>query len=175
MTFSSGFRCDSVRDVEGSRAADANGGAPLWHGATWTARMRSAVSETRCQTETSDPIMAARPHSAAEFGRAREQSLVVVPQRTVLGSGAASGLIQTVRARSKLERRAQCCDVRSAAGARALWVPCQCALCKVVAPAIILKHLESGRWRRGGQFDSGAAFAVTVTRQHTRMRHAAGP
>ena len=54
------------------------------------------MSEIRRQTKTSDPIMAARPHSAAEFGRIREQGLVVVLQRTVLGSGAASGLIQTV-------------------------------------------------------------------------------
>jgi hypothetical protein len=45
----------------------------------------------------------------------------------------------------------------------------------VVAPAIILRQLESGRWRRGGQFDSGAASTVTVTRHHARMRHAAGP
>ncbi len=44
-----------MSDAEGSRAAD--GGAPPWHGATWTARMRSAVSEIRCKTKTSDPIM----------------------------------------------------------------------------------------------------------------------
>jgi hypothetical protein len=92
---SSGFRRVPVRDAEGSRAADA--GAPPWHGATWAARMRSAKSDIRCPMKTSDPIMAARPHSAAEFGRIREQVLVVVLQRTVLG----------LRARSKLERRAQ--------------------------------------------------------------------
>jgi hypothetical protein len=72
------------------RAAD--GGAPPWHGATWTARMRSVVSEIRCQTEAPNPIVAARPHSAAAFGRIRKQVLVVVLQRPVLGSGAASGL-----------------------------------------------------------------------------------
>ena len=83
-----------MRGAEGPRAAD--GGAPPWHGATLTVRVRSKVSEVRRQTKTSDPIMAARPHSAAEFSRIREQGLVVVLQRTVLGSGAASGLIQTV-------------------------------------------------------------------------------
>jgi hypothetical protein len=175
-TVSSGFGYDSVRDAEGSCAA--GDGAPPWHGATWTARMRSAVSEIRRQTETSDPIMAARPHSAAEFGRVREQGLVVVQQRTVLGSGAASGLIQT---------RAPCCDVpRSAAGGGRPDSGCTGPLgclanapfAKLVgAPTIILnlKRLESGRWRRGGQFDSGAASTVTVARHHTRMRHAARP
>ncbi len=171
-----------MRDAEGSRAAD--GGAPPWHGATWTARMRSAVSDIRRQTETSDPIMAARPHSAAEFGRIREQVLVVVLQycpwlrrclRFDPNSGSASGLAPNWSAERSAATRGRQRGRAPIPIARALWVPCQCALCKVVAPAIILKHLESGRWRRGGQFDSGAASTVTVTRQHTRMRHAAGP
>ena len=42
---SSGFRCGPVSDVEGSRAS--GDGAPPWAGATWTARLRSAVSEIR--------------------------------------------------------------------------------------------------------------------------------
>ncbi len=151
LTFSSGFGCDSVRDAQGSRAADA--GAPPWYGATWTARMGSAVSEIRCQTKTSDQIM-----SAAEFSRIREHVLVVALQRTVLGSGAASGFAPNCGSASgfapnwSAERSAVTCGRQRGARApipvaRALWLPCQCALRKVVAPAIILKQLEPGRWR----------------------------
>ena len=115
VTFSSGFGYDSVRDAEGSRAADA--GAPPRHGATWIARMRSAVSAIRCQTKASAPIMAARPHSAAEFGRIREQVLFVVLQRTVLGSSAASGLIQiTALPQVSLQTGAQSAGLRHAVG-----------------------------------------------------------
>jgi hypothetical protein len=47
VTFAAGFRCGPVSDVEGSRAS--GDGAPPWAGATWTARLRSAVSEIRRQ------------------------------------------------------------------------------------------------------------------------------
>jgi hypothetical protein len=107
VTFAAGFRCGPVSDVEGSRAS--GDGAPPWTGATWTARVCSVVSEIRRQTETSDPIMAARPHSAAEFGRTREQCWLWFYSVPSLALALPQGSIQI---------GAQCCDLRSAAWAR---------------------------------------------------------
>jgi hypothetical protein len=58
VTYSSGFRCGLVSDVECKRASD-----PPWTGATWTARMRSdALGGVRdTASEMPDPTMAARP------------------------------------------------------------------------------------------------------------------
>ncbi len=144
-------------------------------------------------------------HSAAEFGRIREQVLVVVLQRTVLGSGSASGLIHWLclrfdpncasasaglRIRSKLERRAQCCDIRSAAGARP---DSDCTGPLGALPMRLLQSGCSGHFSQttrvggmgacvcvcvwvgagGGGVLVDSEAASTWTRHRARMRHAA--
>ena len=73
-----------------------NDGAPPWTSATWTARIRSAVSEIRCQICSNAQAMAARPTRLPSSVGYRDLWLALPSlagsslRPTVLGSGSAS-------------------------------------------------------------------------------------
>ena len=108
VTFAAGFRCGPVSDVEGSRASC--DGAPPWAGTTWTARLRSAVSEIRRQksqiqlllcSESTNCVLQSYTRPGARRGSTRSVSvgcqLMALPQGSITAA-------------------AQCCGVRSARG-----------------------------------------------------------
>ncbi len=78
VTFAAGFRCGPVSDVEGSRAS--GDGAPPWAGTTWTARLRSAVSEIRRQKSQIQLLLCSESPLTASFSRIRDLALVVAPR-----------------------------------------------------------------------------------------------
>ncbi len=143
VTFSSGFGYDSVRDAEGSRAADGQYG-----------RLRRGMAPPgllgcarRCQR-----YGVRQKHQIRSWQRGHTQlpSSVGYESKGWLWFHSVLSLALALP-QGSIRTGAQSAVLRPAVGSGGarrfrlhgpFWVPCQCAFCKVVAPAIILRQLE---------------------------------
>ncbi len=106
VTFAAGFRCGPVSDVEGSRAS--GDGAPPSVGATWSARLRPAVSEIRRPKSRIQLLLCSESPllpSSVVYETWRSSWFHVQRQRGLPVDGAASGFDHSCDRRSLIRSR----------------------------------------------------------------------